>query len=106
MTRVLLACTGKPLDDKHILPEISILFMAGFESAPLPMSAEQHRTSELQLLRLLLLHRLLCCHTNNADVPGPKLRGEWLPACSNRPHGGVVCVLHDAAPGRRGKAGC
>lgn len=24
---------GLPLDDKHLLPEISILFMAGFESA-------------------------------------------------------------------------
>jgi len=23
---------GKPLDDKHLLPEVSTLFMAGFES--------------------------------------------------------------------------
>jgi hypothetical protein len=30
------ACAGKPLDDVHLLPEISILFMAGFESAHSP----------------------------------------------------------------------
>lgn len=29
---------GQPLDDKHLLPEVSTLFMAGFESKPLYLS--------------------------------------------------------------------
>ena len=31
--------TGKPLDDVHLLPEVSILFMAGFESEPEPYTS-------------------------------------------------------------------
>jgi hypothetical protein len=40
-------CAGKPLEDARLLPEISILFMAGFESAHIPFTAEPFFTVKL-----------------------------------------------------------
>lgn len=102
-SRVMAACAGKPLDDIRLLPEISILFMAGFESAhgcclcsltfPLPADALLHVCS-FQSVKASVQAR--CTTMLTGDLPC---------LCSNRPHSSMDTVCGEPAPRNRGQAG-
>ena len=46
---------GGPLDDKHLLPEVSTLFMAGFESESAFLSVAIHMLSSFRTAQQLCL---------------------------------------------------
>lgn len=65
--------TGGPLDDKHLLPEVSTLFMAGFETtghtaAWVVFSVSQHPEVEAKIVEELRQHDLLA----TAEQPNPR----------------------------------